>query len=200
MSNNGPLTCARTSVTLTTTGGPSGATYTYSGGVQANSANPATATVSQSGPYSVTVAVAGGCSSIARTTVTSNTVAPSVVVTPSSQSICSGQTATFTASGADTYTWSTGATTASIAASTPGSYSVTGIRASNGCSATATGQLTVLPTPTLSLDNARTSSSSRCDTPNGQIGFTTNVAGGDYSVSYRSSELTGVQTRPEPSP
>ncbi|WP_158500562.1 cellulose binding domain-containing protein [Spirosoma radiotolerans] len=195
LGNNGPLTCAKTSVTLTTNGGPSGATYTYSGGAQANSANPATATASQSGPYSVTVAVSGGCSAIATTTVTSNTVAPTVVVTPSSQTICSGQTATFTASGADTYTWSTGATTASTAASTPGSYSVTGTRASNGCSAMATGQLTVLPTPTLSLDNTRTSSSSRCDTPNGQIGFTTNVAGGDYSVSYRTSQLTDVQTK-----
>ncbi|MCK8495274.1 hypothetical protein M0L20_25620 [Spirosoma sp. RP8] len=195
LSNNGPLTCAKTSVILTTTGGPSGASYTYSPGAQASSPSSLTAAVSQSGPYSVTVSVTGGCSAIATTTVTSNTVAPPVVVTPTSQTICSGRDAYFSASGADAYRWSNGANTATIGVNVAGTYTVTGTRTSNGCTATATGQLTVLPTPTLSLDNARTASSSRCDTPNGQIGFTTSVAGGEYSFNYRISGLSGVQTK-----
>jgi hypothetical protein len=195
LTTNGPLTCVQKSVTLTTTGGPTGASYAYSPGAQASSPGSLTAAVSQAGPYSVTVTVPGGCSATATTTVTSNTVIPTVVVTPSSQTICSGQTAVFSASGADTYRWSNGANTGAIAANVSGFYSVTATQTSTGCTATAAGQLTVLPTPTLSLDNARTSSFSRCDTPNGQIGFTTNVAAGEYSVSYRTSALSGVQTR-----
>lgn len=147
LSNNGPLTCAKTSVTLTTTGGPTGATYTYSSGAQANAANPAIATVSQAGPYSVTVTVPGGCVSTASTIVSSNTLAPSISVSPTAQTLCQGQTTSFMATGANSYTWSTGATTAAISANASGTYSVTGV-ASNGCRATASAPLMVHPLPT----------------------------------------------------
>ncbi|MCK8490742.1 hypothetical protein M0L20_02695 [Spirosoma sp. RP8] len=80
LTNDGPLTCAKTIVTLTTTGGPTGATYTYSPGAVASSTSSATATVTNSGPYSVTVTVPGGCSATATTNVTSNTIAPAAPV------------------------------------------------------------------------------------------------------------------------
>ena len=147
LSNNGPLTCAKTSVRLTTTGGPQEATYTYSVGTQANSASSMTATVTNSGRYSVTVSQPGGCSATATTTVNSNTVAPSVSISPTSQTICQGQSASFIASGADTYQWSSGQTTASISVSLAGPYTVSGTATSNGCSATATATLTVTPLP-----------------------------------------------------
>ncbi|UHG93465.1 cellulose binding domain-containing protein [Spirosoma oryzicola] len=146
LSNNGPLTCAKQSVLLSTTNAPSGASYTYSNGAVASSASSATATVANSGLYSVTVTVPGGCSATAQTNVTSNTAVPSVSIIPASQTICQGQTASFTAQGADAYRWSTGATTASISANVAGSYSVTGT-AGNGCSATATATLTVNEKP-----------------------------------------------------
>ncbi|GAB3739000.1 hypothetical protein GCM10028816_44470 [Spirosoma lituiforme] len=184
LTNDGPLTCAKTRVTLITTGGPTGATYTYSGGAQANSANLSTATVSQAGPYSVTVTAPGGCSATATTIVSSNTLAPNVSVSPTAQTICQGQTAIFTAQGASTYSWSNGQSTANLSVSETGTYSVTGV-AANGCRATATATLTVKLTPTLSFDAGRTASSGRCDTPNGQVGFTTNLADGSYSFSYR---------------
>ena len=150
--DDGPLTCVKKSVLLTTSGGPTGANYTYSPGAQASRASSATATVTSSGPYSVTVTVPGGCSATATTIVSSNTVAPSVSINPISQTICQGQMANFVASGADSYSWSSGSgqpgqTTASISVSVAGPYTVTGTRTSNGCSATATANLAVTPLP-----------------------------------------------------
>ena len=160
LTNNGPLTCIKKSVTLTTTGAPSGANYTYSAGAQASLASSVTATVTSSGPYSVTATVPGGCLATATTTVSSNTVAPSVSVSPTSLTICQGQTALFTAQGAATYQWTGGngqpvQTSASISLSATGTYSVTGTGA-NGCTGTASAQLTVseLPQPPAILTQA----------------------------------------------
>ncbi len=140
LTNDGPLTCAKKSVNLLTTGGPAGATYLYSPEATANANNPAIASVSQSGPYSVTVTAPDGCSVIATTTVSSNTTAPSVSINPPTQTVC--QSANLTAEGATTYQWSTGDTTATISATASGSYSVTGTT-SNGCSDTASARVTI---------------------------------------------------------
>ena len=79
--------------------------------------------------------------------VASNTTAPGVGISPASQTICQGQSASFMAQGADSYKWSTMATTATISVSVAGPYSVTGTSNSNGCSATATATLSVNPLP-----------------------------------------------------
>lgn len=60
------------------------------------------------------------------------TVNPVPNVVPTSSVICEGQTIELIASGASTYRWSTGATTAAISVSVAGTYSVTGISA-QGC-------------------------------------------------------------------
>ncbi|MFN5680707.1 MAG: T9SS type A sorting domain-containing protein [Flavobacteriia bacterium] len=66
-------------------------------------------------------------------------------------SFCQGGSVTLTAAPAASYLWSTGATTASIIASTAGSYSVT-LTAANGCSATsAATAVTVNALPTVSI-------------------------------------------------
>lgn len=57
-------------------------------------------------------------------------VAPTVSVVASSNLLCTGQTVTLTASGADTYLWSNGSTANPLVITTGGSYSVTG---TNGC-------------------------------------------------------------------
>ncbi|GAB3752151.1 beta strand repeat-containing protein [Spirosoma pomorum] len=148
LGNDGPITCTKPSVTLTAGGGGS---YVFSAGAtQVNGGN--TARVTQAGTYTVTVS-ANGCSSFTTTTVQSNTTAPSVSINPANQTLCQGQTATFTASGADAYTWNTGATTASISvvANESTSYSVRGTSAGNGCSATASAQLTVNAQPVATL-------------------------------------------------
>jgi hypothetical protein len=63
--------------------------------------------------------------------------APSVSITASSTALCDGQPAQLTATGANTYTWSTRQTSNPISVTTTGTYSVTGV-ATNGCSGTAT--------------------------------------------------------------
>jgi hypothetical protein len=66
-------------------------------------------------------------------------------------SFCQGGSVTLTAAPAASYLWSTGATTASIIASTAGSYSVT-LTAANGCAATsAATAVTVNALPTVSI-------------------------------------------------
>ncbi|MHB8261029.1 MAG: T9SS type A sorting domain-containing protein [Bacteroidia bacterium] len=89
--------------------------------------------------------------------VTTGSYSPSFVpptVTVNSPAICAGSTATLTASGVVTYTWSTSATTASITA-TPtitANYTVTGADANN-CMAWATSTVTVNAVPTVSVNS-----------------------------------------------
>ena len=85
--------------------------------------------------YTLTVtATDGSISRVASATLTINPI-PSLTITASpGTTVTSGQAVTLTASGAISYSWSTGAATASIAVTTAGVYSVTGT--ANGCSAT----------------------------------------------------------------
>ncbi len=75
------------------------------------------------------------------------TVNASPTLTVTSPSICSGNTATITASGGSSYVWSTGATTSSITTTTAGAYTVTTTN-SSGCTASASGTVTLHPNPT----------------------------------------------------
>lgn len=79
-------------------------------------------------------------------------VSPSATVTTSASSslICTGQTSTLVASGANTYTWNTGPTspTLVVTPTTTTTYSVTGTN-TFGCSQTKTVSVTVSAYPTL---------------------------------------------------
>ena len=67
-------------------------------------------------------------------------------VSVNSQNICTGTTATLTATGGATYLWSTSDTTASIHETTAGTYTVT-VTNSSTCTATVSGTVTVTSTP-----------------------------------------------------
>jgi hypothetical protein len=104
--------------------------------------------------YSVKgTSVANGCSKTASTTVTVSAL-PTVVITPSSASICMGESATLTASGATTYSWSTAATTAAISPSPTATATYTVIGTSNGCSKNASATVTVKALPTVVISPA----------------------------------------------
>jgi len=106
-------------------------------------ANPTTTTV-----YTVT-ADNGSCTSSQVFTLTVNPV-PTVSVAASTSSICSGTTASLTATGATTYSWMPAGGTASVAVVSPTAttvYTVTGT--SLGCSNTQTINLNVTATPTV---------------------------------------------------
>ena len=147
LSNNGPITCSMTSVTLTASGG---STYHFSSGASQID-NGRTATVSSAGVYSVTVFGANGCSATAFTTVEGEVSVPVASLTNNGPITCSMPSVTLSASGGgSSYQFSSGATqvgsgnTATV--STAGVYSVTVVGA-NGCSATASVTVTGDTTP-----------------------------------------------------
>jgi PKD repeat protein len=131
----------------------SGATYAWTGpnGFTASIRNPTitAATTAASGTYTVTVTSSNGCTNTSNVTVTVNAL-PTITVSPSSPTICSGQSVALTANGATTYTWTpatglsttTGATVTATLTATQ-TYTVTGT--ANGCSNTANVTVTVAP-------------------------------------------------------
>ena len=105
------------------------------------------------GTYNVTLTAVGSC--LASSTVTQNGIivvsgTPAVTVSPSTISICPGNTTNLTATGATSYSWSpsTGlsATTGASVAANPGTTQVYTVTGSNtaGCTNTATVNLTVV--------------------------------------------------------
>ncbi|MBI3501021.1 MAG: PKD domain-containing protein [Bacteroidetes bacterium] len=135
--------CTGGTITLTASGV---STYSWSGGQTTASISdaPSSTTV-----YSVTGTSAIGCTQSASATVT--VVSPPVVVIMAGDTtICSGTADTLTASGASTYSWSTGQTTASIVVAPTASttYTVTGTQF---CASTATQAINVNPLPSVSL-------------------------------------------------
>jgi hypothetical protein len=113
--------CAGQSASLIANGA---ATYTWS-----NAANTASVvlTPSANAAYTLSGSTALGCTAAINPTVA---VQPSITVNVAGpNSICNGQTASLTASGASSYTWNTAASSASIVAtlSTTTTYSVIGV-------------------------------------------------------------------------
>lgn len=80
---------------------------------------------------------------------------PEVKIAPHDTTICKGDTATFTASGASTYVWSTSATTSSIIVTDTAQYVVTGTDA-NGCVNTDTVVLSFHDVYTVEVSNDTT--------------------------------------------
>lgn len=145
--------CAGQSTTITASGAT---TYTWlpSGSGSSSVVSPTTTTT-----YTVRGSN-GNCISAPKTSVVSVNAIPSVTLSPSTATICSGQSTVLTASGAATYSWSTGAATASISVNPASTtiYTVTGT--TSGCSNTRSNTVTVTSSPTLAISNATTCSGS----------------------------------------
>lgn len=144
---NGVITCGTTSIALTASSTTSGATYNWGGG---NTSVNATATVA--GVYTVTVTdPLNSCTASASVTITENTDAPNISVSPlSSVLTCAIPNvdiiAASTTAGA-TYSWGGGNNTNSFTVSTAGNYTVTVTDPANFCTATATANVTSNVTP-----------------------------------------------------
>ncbi len=135
--------CSGNSASLIATGAT---TYSWNTGVTTASVSvtPLTTTV-----YTV-VGTTNGCTN---TKTLSVTVKNTPTVAIASSTICSGNFASLIATGATTYIWNTGATTASLSVNptVTSVYTVTGT--TNGCSNTKTLSVTVKTTPTVSATN-----------------------------------------------
>jgi hypothetical protein len=141
--------CAGTLITLTGSGAN---TYTWTGGVVNGAAFAPTASAS----YTVTGTAANGCMNTAVRSITVNAL-PALGASTSNATLCVGQTATLTASGALSYTWSTTQQTPAIAVSPTitTTYTLSGTNA-NGC----IGRLAVLQhvSPCTGLEQLQASS------------------------------------------
>lgn len=168
--------CAGDVATLTASGG---ATYLWNTGATATviTVNPTTATF-----YTVTATSAAGC-------VSSNTVsviiAPPPVASANNVTLCSGQTATLTASGGGNYSWSNGSTTNPllISPTTNTTYSV--IVSIGSCSDTAFSTATVLPGVTANISG----NTSLCAGD-----MTTLTASGGVNYSWNNGSTSNVIT------
>lgn len=166
--------CSGNSTTLTASGANS---YTWSTG-----ATTPTLTTSTAGTYTCTFRNSYGCTSTQDVTVSVFT-APTITGTTA---ICSGNSTTLTASGADSYLWNNGATTPSITVSEAGTYTVMGSTA-DGCSGSAgvTVNVEALPTIAINGDNTFCQGSSTSLNATGGETYTwgNGITGGSITVS-----------------
>ena len=124
--------CTGNTLTITASGAD---TYAWNTGANTNTivVNPLTNT-----SYTVVATTTLGCSNTAVKTITVNAL-PSISIITSNTLICSGETATLTASGVNTYSWSSGSLVSNeiVTPTTSTDYTVTGTDI-NGCSNIAT--------------------------------------------------------------
>jgi len=144
--------CSGSGTTLAATGGTA-YTWTPSTGLSATTGSSVTANPIISSTYTITGTDGNGCINTTTVAVAVNPLPTITVPTPAP--ICSGSSATLTATGGTTYTWtpSTGlsATTGSSVTAIPtisSTYTITGTDG-NGCINTTTVAVAVNPLPTI---------------------------------------------------
>ena len=125
---------------------PAAITYTQNLSIcQGQSVTVGTSTYTAAGTYTNVLVATGGCDSTV-TTVLTISPPPALTVTASSTTVCAGTSATLTATGATTYTWTSGVTNGvGFTPAATQTYTVTG--ANGGCISTSTITLNVNPKP-----------------------------------------------------
>ncbi|MBX3164064.1 MAG: gliding motility-associated C-terminal domain-containing protein [Bacteroidetes bacterium] len=146
VSSSSPSVCAGNSVILGVTG--SATSYTWLPGGSTLTSILVSPTVTTT--YTVIGANLAGCTATA-TIVQSIISTTTIAVSPPSPTVCLGSSITMTASGASSYTWSSGGT-GSVVTVTPSATAVYTVDGSNGgCFGTATVQVVVNPVPNISF-------------------------------------------------
>lgn len=130
-------------------------TYTWSGPSAVTDGIATAMTVSSAGDYVVTGTDANGCIGMDTVSVVVNAL-PVVGISAQDTSVCSGDTIVLTASGADTYSWSTGGNAAveSFIAGVSVQAILTGTATATGCSSTDTLLVTVNQLPVVSFNSS----------------------------------------------
>src|SRR4030095_680626 len=173
---NSPTICSGQSATLTANPSVGGGFYSWTPGgqtTQSITVSPASTT-----NYVVTYSL-GGCSYSATSTVTVNA---DTYVLVNSLTICTGQSATLSATpsvGGGTYSWSPGGQTSQSITVSPASTSNYVVTYSlGGCSNSATSIVTVNSAPTVSVN-----SPTICAGQSATLTATTSIGGGTFSWS-----------------
>jgi subtilisin-like proprotein convertase family protein len=188
---NSATICSGESATLTATpfdGG--GGTYSWSPG----GATTQSITVSPTSTTGYTVSYSsGGCTGTGTGTVTVNPT-PTVGITNPTPTICSGSSATLTATPSQsggTFSWSNGATTASITVSPTSTQTYSVIYTLNGCTATQSATVTVNPSPTVSVNNETI-----CNGAATTLTATPSTTGGTYLWSPGGQTTSSITVTP----
>lgn len=150
--------CTGSTIALTDQSLNAPTTWTWSAtsstGVTFSNANAQNPTVSfaNAGTYTISLIAKNTTGSSTSTQTLTINATPNVAV--NSATICSGNAASLTATGATNYAWSNSATTAAVSVSPASttSYTVTGT--SNGCTNSKVATVTVKATPVLNVNNA----------------------------------------------
>jgi hypothetical protein len=195
LSTSSRTICAGQVATFTVSGAT---TYTWNPGSVTGS------TYTTSPASSGTVSVIGANGTCTSQVTTSITVTPNPTVAVSNQTICSGQTAILTATGATAYSWSTGATTNTISVSPTSLTIYTVVGTTNSCTNTRTVSVTVNSQPTVAVANANicsgnstiltaTGATNYTWMPGGQLTNTVSVNPGSTTI-YTITGATGTCT------
>ncbi|MGZ3863989.1 MAG: T9SS type B sorting domain-containing protein [Bacteroidia bacterium] len=149
-SSAGTAICNGNSTTLSVNNEP-GVTYSWNPGAGSGtsfSVNPTSQTI-------YTLTASNSCASINATYTIDVNALP--VISIASASVCPGATATLTASGASTYTWSTSVVSNTLSASPANTttYSASGTDL-NGCVGAGTGTITIFNPPTVTVNSPAT--------------------------------------------
>jgi gliding motility-associated-like protein len=148
VSANPTAVCAGGSATLSANGAGS---YTWAPGTHPGTAS---ITVNPSSSTIYTVTGTSGVCSVNATVGVQVVPTPTISISPSSSSLCTGGCATLSASGSSSYSWSTGATstTISVCPAVTSTYAVIGSVGS--CSSIAITTIVVDPVPSLSISSS----------------------------------------------
>lgn len=146
--------CAGQSVTLSASSG--GTSQWYRNGVLIQGATSNTFLASQAGVYNMIKTNTNGCSDSAAVGKVLTVIQPTISISASASVVCEGSVVTFTASGAQSYSWST-SLAAQVLTVTPlvtSLYTLTGTDAS-ACQNTAAVSVTVNPLPPLMVSSSQ---------------------------------------------
>ena len=146
-----PTISASGSTTFCTGGSVDLTSSSTTGNLWSNNATASTITVSNSGSFSVTVTDGNSCSATSTSINVNVSNAPIPTITATSTTACSGDTVILSSSTADSYVWSTGQTTQSIAlTATSANITVTtvNVNACNGVGMSQPTSVTFTATPT----------------------------------------------------
>ncbi|GAB3496426.1 hypothetical protein GCM10027341_15180 [Spirosoma knui] len=195
LTNNGPLTCAQTSVQLSAFSSTTGVSYGLAG-PEGYSASGPTVSANRPGTYTLTATGANGCSAVQTTTVESNTLAPAATLSVSGTLTCANQTVrlnytfgpgTFEVRRGDLLLTSGSAATPGgdsedifIGDRTGGQIILTAINPINGCSATAT---STIESNTTAPQNITLTNSGPLSFTNASVTLTA-TPGASYSYSF----------------
>lgn len=179
ISPSSPTVCSGTSVSLTASGA---ATYTWNTSSTGSLVvvTPTAASVN----YSLAGASSPGCP--ATSSITINTaVTPTVTSSATNTLICPGGSSSLSATGADTYSWSTGGLTQGISVSPASTsiYTVVGTATASGCYAISTVTVAVdIPSVSISGPSAICNGSSVTLTANGANTYSWSTGSSSTSV------------------